>query len=265
MSEPEEFAKGLFDTLITLEDYLDKIILVGGWCPFLYANYLWRKKIPGMPTTSDIDFGVIETGPLRFKQTVYDKLKEAGFTIERIYEGEEEPVEFVYKEEEFELKVEFITSFETSDDTLNRFLGKGLACNRIEAFEILLENPVQITIPHPNRKLPLNIPRPETFLFHKAVTFAMRSFEPKRDKDLFYVYFVMKFCPDQKALLRSLDRYRTHELFKSFKENLSEYLSDVSKPGYQMLRPFLRSWVDEKKINGDIHDTFIPLFQFVKV
>lgn len=261
MSEFEAFSRGFWDTLSVLGDSLDKMIIVGGWCPYLYANYLWEKKVPGMPTTSDIDFGVIETGPFRFDQTVYDQLKKAGFSIARLYEAEEAPIEFVYKKNELELKLEFITSFETSDDTLNRFLGKELACNRIEAFEILLENPEQITLMHSGKKISLNIPRPETFLYHKAITFVMRSFELKRDKDLFYVYFVMKFCPDQRVLLESLERFRRHELFESFKENLKQYLSNASKSGYQMLRPFLRGWIDEKKINDEIRATFDPFLR----
>lgn len=239
-----------------MKDNLDKIIIVGGWCPYLYAKYLWGRPIPNIPTTTDIDLGVIETGPKRFECTVYEKLKQAGLAFERVHDEEGEPVEFIYKKGRVELKVEFITSFETSDDTLNRFLGKQLACNRLEAFEILLENPVHIVLHHAATRLNLGIPRPEAFLYHKGLTFVMRPDEIKRAKDLFYVYFILKFCPNQSVLLGSLSNYKNHELFKSFQENICGYLSDVTKPGYLILRPFLRRWVDENKINQDIKDTF---------
>lgn len=260
MSEFEVLEKGFLDTLLAIEDSLDKIIIVGGWCPYLYAKYLWRKKIPNIPTTTDIDLGILETGSRKFDHTIYDKLAKAGLAVERIYDQEPAPIEFVYKKKEIEMKVEFITSFETSDDTLNRFLGSKLACNRIEAFEILLDNPAHIDIRHSGKNLHLNIPRPETFLYHKGVTFIMRSGEVKRDKDLFYVYFILKFCPDQKALLEALTRYKGHELFKSFRQNLKKYLGDASKPGYLTLRPFVRRWVEEKKINQEIEEIFNPVF-----
>ena len=263
MSDFQTMEKGFLDTLLAIEDRLDKIIIVGGWCPYLYAKYLWRKKIPNIPTTTDIDLGVLETGSRKFDQTIYDKLSEAGLAVERIYEDEPEPIEFVYKKREIEMKVEFITSFETSDDTLNRFLGRRLACNRIEAFEILLEDPARININHSGENLLLNIPKPETFLYHKGITFVMRSYEAKRDKDLSYVYLILKFCPDQKALLEALARYKKHELFKSFRQNLKKHLSDVSKPGYVMLRPFVRRWVEEKKINQEIKEIFEPILTLI--
>ena len=256
--------KGFLDTLAAIEDGLDKIMIVGGWCPYLYAKYLWRKEIPNIPTTTDIDLGVLETGSLRFDRTIYDKLLAAGLAVERIYDEEPQPIEFVYKKKELEMKVEFITSFQTTDDTLNRFLGSRLACNRIEAFEILLENPAAISMKHSEKNLHLNIPRPETFLYHKGITFVMRSYEPKRDKDLSYVYFILKFCPDLEALMGALARYKNHELFESFRANLEEYLADVSTPGYKILRPFVRRWVEEKKINQEIGEVFAPLLAFVR-
>lgn len=263
MSEFKTMEKGFLDTLLAIEDSLDKIIIVGGWCPYLYARYLWRKEIPNIPTTTDIDLGVLETGSRKFDHTIYDRLIKAGLAVERIYDEEPKPVEFVYKEKEVEMKVEFITSFETSDDTLNRFLGSKLACNRIEAFEVLLEESARINIKHSKKNLHLNIPKPETFLYHKGITFVMRSGEAKRDKDLSYVYFILKFCPDPKALQEALKRYRKHELFKSFRKNFKEYLGDLSKPGYLMLRPFVRRWVEEKKINQEIREVFDPLFAFI--
>lgn len=252
--------KGFWNTLLAIGEGIDKILIVGGWCPYLYAQYLWRKEIPNIPTTTDMDLGVLEAGSLNFDRTIYDRLSAAGLAAERIYEKEAEPVEFVYKRKGFEMKVEFITSFETTDDTLNRFLGRSLACNRIEAFEILLEGYAGIDIHHSGQNLRLNIPRPETFLYHKGITFVMRSGEAKRDKDLSYVYFMLKFCPDPKALLEALARYQKHELFQSFRANLNEFLADVSQPGYKILRPFVRRWVEEKRVNQEIAETFAPLF-----
>ena len=158
-------------------------LFVSGWCPYLYAHHLWKRKIPNIPTTLDIDLGVLETGNQHFKTTVYEKLKSGGLALERLYAEEETPVEFIYKKKAVEIKIEFITSFETTDDTLNRFLGSELACNRIEAFELLLKQTLTVPIKIKTKTLSLRIPTPEMFLYHKGITFVMRSVDFKRDKE----------------------------------------------------------------------------------
>ena len=187
------------------------------------------------------------------------------------------------------LKVEFITSFETSDDTLNRFLGSELACNRIEAFELLLKRTVTVpilinrsgaeigaalaaiqkkkikarTLPIriKNELLAVKIPPPEIFFYHKAITFVMRSEDFKRDKDLFYAYFMLKFHPDKAALLAALAGLKNDEYFSAFRENILEYLSDFASQGYLILRPFLRGWIEEGSINEEIQNTFKEIFE----
>ena len=261
MPDFEKLESGFLETLAVLKDVLPEIVVVGGWCPYLYAHYLWKKAIPEIPTTTDIDFGVIETGSRRFKTTVYERLKSAGYALERIYDGEETPVEFIYKNKAVKLKVEFITSFETSDDTLNRFLGSELACNRIEAFELLLKQTVTIPLKVEKESLTVKMPAPEIFFYHKAITFVMRSAKFKRDKDLFYAYFILKFHPDRESLVRTLAGMKKDEYFRAFRENIREYLSDSSSPGYLILRPFLRSWMEEGKVNQEITEIFSPVLK----
>ncbi|OGW81229.1 MAG: hypothetical protein A3G33_05985 [Omnitrophica bacterium RIFCSPLOWO2_12_FULL_44_17] len=260
MANLKELEKGLFDTLTVLKEVLPEMVVVGGWCPYLYARYLWKKPIPDIPSTTDIDLGVLETGSKRFEKTVYDRLKSAGYALERIYADEETPVEFIYEKRAMKLKVEFITSFETSDDTLNRFLGSKLACNRIDAFEILLQETVAISLAVDNTVLTVKVPRPEIFFYHKMITFVMRSADFKRDKDLFYAYFILKFHPDKEKLLHRLADLKMDDYFHAFQQNVKEYLSDYSSSGYLILRPFLRAWMEENAINQDIRDTFSGLF-----
>ena len=263
MPDFEKLEAGLLDTLAVLKDALPEIVVVGGWCPYLYAHYLWKKPIPKIPTTTDIDFGVLETGGRKFETTVYERLKSAGYDLERIYEDEETPVEFIYKKKSVKLKVEFITSFETSDDMRNKFLGSELACNRIEAFELLLKQTVTVPIQVKNESLNVKMPAPEIFCYHKAITFVMRSAKFKRDKDLFYAYFILKFHPNRESLVKVLAGMKKDEYFNAFRENIREYLSDPSSPGYLILRPFLRGWVEEGKINDEIQNTFSGVLSLI--
>lgn len=263
MADLKKLEKGFLDTLFVLKDVLPEMVVVGGWCPYLYALHLWKKTIPDIPTTTDIDLGVLETGNKRFEKTVYDRLRSAGYALKRLYAGEETPVEFIYKKKALKLKVEFITSFETSDDTLNRFLGSKLACNRIDAFELLLKQTVTIPLKVKGERLPIKVPRPEIFFYHKVITFVMRSANFKRDKDLFYAYFILRFHPDKEKFLRALVDLKKDDYFHAFQQNIKEYLSDFSSHGYLILRPFLRPWIEEASINQDIRATFSGVFEIL--
>lgn len=169
MPDLKQLEKGFLDTLAVLKDVLPERVVVGGWCPYLYALHLWKKPVPDIPTTTDIDLGVLETGPRRFEKTVYDRLRSAGYVLKRLYAGEETPVEFIYKKKTLELEVEFITSFETSDDTLNRFLGSQLACNRIDAFELLLKNTVKIPLKVKGESRSLISQNPRSFCITRSL------------------------------------------------------------------------------------------------
>jgi hypothetical protein len=203
----------------------------------------------------------METGPKRFATTVYDRLMREGFAMERLFEEEAEPIEFVSRRGETDLKMEFITSFQTSDDTLNRFLGKSLACNRIEAFEILLAQPVRLKVLHGRHALHLQVPDPAAFLFHKGISFVMRSEAFKLEKDLFYLYFILKYHPERTLLLKALHAYTRHELFPAFQHNVREYLASVDRPGYAILRKYLGQSVDPRSVNKEIQTDLTALFQ----
>ncbi len=263
MSESDALEQAFLETLAGLSAELPHLIVVGGWCPYLYSAYLWKKPVPHIPTTMDVDLGVTETGARRFETTVYDRLKRLGLEMEPLHDGEPEPIEFVSSREHLQMKLEFITSFETSDDTLKRFLGKKLACHRIDAFEILLKDPVTLEVGK-RRKLAVQAARPELFLFHKGITFINRSASLKRDKDLFYVYFILRFSPDLPALLEALAQLKSHEYFNPFRKNLVRHLKDPSRPGYLMLRPFIARWIPEREINQEIEETFRGLLKLLR-
>ena len=104
------------------------------------------------------------------------------------------------------------------------------------------------------RVLAVRVPEPAAFLFHKGITFTLRGEEFKRDKDLFYLYFILRYAPDTTDLLDRLASYRGHELFDLFRENVQAFLGDVSMPGYAILGKFLRPYQDVRTIDKEITD-----------
>jgi hypothetical protein len=131
-----------------------------------------------------------------------------------------------------------------------------LACNRIEAFELLLRETINVPLKVGDEIFNLAVPTPEMFLYHKGITFVMRSAEFKRDKDLYYVYFILRFHPDREKLLDALKRFKKDDYFQAFEENIKEYFSSISSPGHLILRPFLQPLMAGSEINADIANTF---------
>ena len=156
----EKAEQVLYDTLALLGDSLDKMVLVGGWCPFLYAKYLWKIPIGNIPRTTDVDLGVRDTGSLQYNPTVYERLNNRGYQMIPIFDGEPEPMDFAFVEDALSMKVEFLSTWDLTDDTTERFLGRKIACHRIEAFEVLLQSPtLELTLPHSDKPIIVKVPR----------------------------------------------------------------------------------------------------------
>jgi len=51
----DDFKKGLFKTLAILKDYLQDIVIAGGWAPLIYYHYLLSNKNLNPLRTKDID------------------------------------------------------------------------------------------------------------------------------------------------------------------------------------------------------------------
>ena len=214
MSSQNDVEKGFLETLTSLNDVLDKIMVVGGWCPYLYAKYLWKIPHRDIPRTTDIDFGVWETGSLRHDPTVYSRLLSAGYETETYSSTDNGQVEFLCNTKDQKLKIEFITSYYVSDDTLQRFLGGQMACHRIEGFEILLQaKPLILDIKAGKKNLKVRCIPPAVYLYHKGITFVARSGQEKRDKDMLYIYYVLRYCPDAANLINHVITYQKDEEF----------------------------------------------------
>ena len=114
MFDKKNMVKALGDTLAALgEESLQHLVLIGGWLPFVYSHFLWEMEAPGLPSTTDIDLGVMETGPKGFPETLFEKLKKAGLALESVYEEEQYPIQFVHKSKGINVNAIAPSFFET--------------------------------------------------------------------------------------------------------------------------------------------------------
>ena len=105
---------------------------------------------------------------------------------------------------------------------------------------------------------------PAVYLYHKSLTFIARSGTEKRDKDMLYIYYVLRYCPAVNDLVGDVMDYRKNEEFKLFQNNILEYFGTEDSPGYRALNPFLSPWMRADKIGSSIKSAFAPLLAGIK-
>lgn len=70
------------------------------------------------------------------------------------------------------------------------------------------------------------------FVFHKLFTFVQRENKEKLKKDLYYVYYMLRFCPAKEELINKVNLLiKNKEQGKSVKQNIRKYFSKVDSQG----------------------------------
>lgn len=98
------------------------------------------------------------------------------------------------------VEIEFIVDSKGSKEIQEKILGRGIKINEIKYFDILLESIRTIKI---NGHI-IQAPTDSMFVFHKLLTFTQRENNEKLRKDLYYVYYMLRFCPEIERLIKEI-------------------------------------------------------------
>jgi len=220
-----------FEVLSDIKEYLDTLVLVGGWVPYIYAKYLW-KTIKKMPLgTSDIDLGI----PITIKKipdnTIYEKLS-SKYGKHHISMDREFPIVFHLNN----VEIHFISSREITESTIDKLVGRQIHINGVDCFEVLLNKIIKINIQdNKTHKYQIYIPKPAAYIYHKGLTFIDRQSEESKAKDLHYIYYVLRFAPDLNNILSELSEFNKDKNSVRFKDNIKKYFERISSQGCLMV------------------------------
>lgn len=222
----------LIKVIDDLSDFLPYLVLVGGWVPYIYAKYIWGNTHRLAVTTTDIDFGV---GDKEFKgrDSIASYVRKLGYGERHVSMDRMTPFVPVVKDSSGSLKaeVEFITDPKVPKTIIYQVVGREIEINEIENFNLLLKSVITTTI----EKHKVRIPTESMFVFHKLLTFVQRENKEKLKKDLYYVYYMLRFCPSKNEIINNVNSFiKNKEQGKSVKRNLSKYFSGIDFEG-----PFL--------------------------
>lgn len=228
----------LIRTIDVLAPYLDEIVIVGGWVPFLYKTYGQMPSPHPLLRTMDIDVVVPRHVEEHGRPTIDEMLSRAGYKA-RIYGSDVSVVKYELTFPATE--IEFLTPEIGKSGKAVLAVQRGLWAQALRYLEILLENTERIkisdTIEGADIDLVVTVPSPSAFIFQKGLTLSPGSRRPaaKIDKDLYYIF---GFVDSPKQLGDSIpveinslrSRYHTR-WFSNFVRNLNHYFPESGAEG----------------------------------
>ena len=186
------------------EGFLKDLLLIGSWCIPLYEDYFKNIRYPTTILTRDMDFYVPRPERVQSKIPLKELLKDLGF-IEH-FAGEEGYVQLMHPD----LIVEFL-ALEKGKGGNKPYDLKGLGMNAqpLRLLNILDDKDViEVKV----EGIPLRIPHPVNFAFHKLLIASRRTKEEKAEKDretAFRLFPALMKKGEQKKIIsvyRSLSR-----------------------------------------------------------
>jgi len=251
-----------FGVLQDLKDYLDDLTLVGGWLSYVYSKFLWNNLEVRAVTTVDIDFGFGGKKTRPHLKTIFELLSSLDYKEHHLHIGKTYPV-VLYKQGE--IPIDFITSPKTKNKFVEELIGKQIIINKIDKFDFLLENRISIKIRAGREKINYKIqcPKPSAFLYHKGATFIDREEKLTQAKDLYYMYFILRYTPNLDIFLAEVAEYKKKGYFIGIYKNIKKYFERKTSQGCLMIEK--ENGPDEyiDDLRQDIFERFNELLEFL--
>jgi len=272
----EIFKDSLLYTLWLLKDYLEEVVLCGGWVPFVYREYVVDKK-PNPPLrTKDIDLATGEEIAVKKNKSIDRILEDAGFKPVQIDtefhmsgfgKSRKSPplVKFEYEGKGMEIEVGFLTDLQGRGDIGIKRVQRGVTAEALRYINIILDNYKVIEISDKMNdgrgiSLKVNIPSTAAYIFQKGLTFVKRSSDYKKGKDLCYIYDLLEnyreLHEEMYEDFNIIIKKYPDKWFKRFISNIEAYFSSTTFEGPILVRKQYRSDMDKDMLQKRIYSVF---------
>lgn len=224
----------LLKAIEVLAPYLDEIVIVGGWVPFLYRRYGQMPSRHPSLRTMDIDVVVPRHVEERGRPTINELLSSAGYEA-RVY-GSDVPV-VKYELTSPVTEIEFLMPQVGRPSKAALAVQHGLTAQALRYLQILLENTKKIeindTIYGSDISLVVRVPSPGAFIYQKGLTLSRRH--SKVSKDLYYIFNLLDSSRELRdsipVEINSLQSQYAARWFRSFIRNLNKYFPESGAEG----------------------------------
>jgi len=258
----------LLNAIEVLAPYLDEIVIVGGWVPFLYNKYGEIPSPHPLLRTMDIDVVVPRRVEEHGRPTIDELLSRAGYEA-RIYGSDVTVVKYELASPVTE--IEFLTPEVGRPGKTALAVQHGLTAQALRYLQILLENTKKIeindTIDGSDISLVVTVPSPGAFIYQKGLTLSpsSRRTSTKVDKDLYYIF---SFVDSSKELwdsipaeINSLRSRYAAKWFRNFIKNLNDYFPESGGEGPARVAKLYTGHMPAETFRNYAHRTFRDFIQ----
>ena len=258
----------LLKAIEVLAPYLDEIVIVGGWVPFLYHRYGQRPSPHPLLRTMDIDVVVPRHVEERERPSIDELLSRAGYEA-RIY-GSDVPV-IKYELTSPVTEIEFLTPEVGKPGKAALTVQRGLIAQALRYLQILLENTKKMeisdTIDGSDINLVVTVPSPGAFIYQKGLTLSpsSRRTPAKVDKDLYYIFSLMDSSKELRdSIPAEISSFRSRyaaRWFLNFVKNLNAYFPESGGEGSARVARLYTGDMPADTFRNYAHRTFRDFIQ----
>ena len=109
----------------------------------------------------------------------------------------------------------------------------------------------------------IQCPKPSAYWYHKATTFINREEKIKQAKDLYYMYFILRYAANLDIILAEVVDYTKKGYFIDISKNIKKYFERKTSQGCLMIEK--ENGPDEfiDDLKQDIFERFNKLLEFL--
>ena len=229
----------LLKTLAALGDYVQDIVLVGGWVTHVYG-LIWPSEQRILERrTFDVDAAVRERLPVRSRRRLDSRLEGQGYMVRLGGMSGPAAQRFENLENEDLLDIEFLFPLTGPRQHQTVEIQKGVVAQTLRYLNILLDSVMEVyasgELPGGDVvTLPIRVPTPGAFIYHRGLVSAFSPDRGMQAKDLYYIFETWMNYPDrQDDIVREIDELRRRyprRWYDRFRANLDRlFSSDIAE------------------------------------
>jgi len=229
----------LLKTLAALGDYVQDIVLVGGWVTHVYG-LIWPSEQRILERrTFDVDAAVRERLPVRSRRRLDSRLEGQGYMVRLGGMSGPAAQRFENLENEDLLDIEFLFPLTGPRQHQTVEIQKGVVAQALRYLNILLDSVMEVyasgELPGGDVvTLPIRVPTPGAFIYHRGLAFVERTDRRMQAKDLYYIFETWMNYPDRRddivCEIDELRRRYPRKWYDRFRANLDRlFSSDIAE------------------------------------
>lgn len=190
------FKYPFLEVLADIQPLTDKVVLVGGWAPTVYFEYLWKNTSTPF-LTEDIDFGLTKDMTVaRPLEEQFDFLQK--YRHKHLHLGKEKPYQLMLGD----IPIDFLADKTSHDIITKKILGRGIILNVSQDYNFILNDSIVVRC----EKLNVRVPHPARYILHKISVYLQN--QKTRTHDSAIAYYTLSRSPFQNDILAEIKKLR---------------------------------------------------------